>query len=114
MSALGDKIRKAREFSIELEGWKLKMRRPTDAEAAGILRTGKQDFLKVAADYVIGWEDVTEAEIVASGGSDPIPFDRDAWAEIVADRPELWQPINDAVIERWSQHDKARGARSKN
>lgn len=114
MSALGDKIRKAREFKIEVEGWKLELRRPTDAEAAEILRSDKHDFLRVATQYVIGWEDVCEADFVASGASDPIPFDRDAWIEIVADRPELWQPINDAIIERWSQHNAEREARSKN
>lgn len=113
-SSLGDKIRKAREFTLEAEGWKLRLRRPTDAEAARILRTEKQDFLAVASEYVIDWEDVCEADLVASGSSDPIPFDRDAWSEIVVDRPELWQPIADAVIERWMQHNEARGARSKN
>lgn len=114
MSALAAKIRKAREFSAEIEGWKLRLRRPTDAEAVEILRADKPDFLDVARRFVIGWEDVTEAKFITSGASDPLAFDAEAWAEIVPDHPELWQPIADSVVLAWTAHNDRREARSKN
>ncbi len=113
MSQLGDKIRKAREFTREIEGWRLRLRRPTDVEAASILRTGARDALTVATTFVIGWEGVKESDLVPSGNNGEIEFDADAWAEIVADRPELWEPLSTAIVDSWVQFNEAREDRKK-
>ena len=112
MSRLSEKIRKAREFSRTIEGWSLRLRRPTDVEAATILR-GDPDTLLVATTFVIGWEGVTEADLVNSGASDPVEFDADAWREIVSDRPELWAPISQEVIDAWVRYNDKREDRKK-
>ena len=114
MSALANKIRKAREFTRTIEGWNLRLRRPTDAEAAKIIGREQADALEVATTYVIGWEAVTEADLVKSGSSDPVAFDADVWAEVVADTPALWEPISTAVIDAWVSHNDKREDRSKN
>ena len=114
MSKLADKIRRAREFTREIDGWTLKLRRPTDAEAGAILGQDSAPVLKVATDFVIGWEGVTEADLINSGASDPAPFDKDTWAEVIVDRPNMWEPICTAVVNAWVEHNKARTDRAKN
>lgn len=118
MPTLAEKIRKAREFEREFtaggETWRLRLRRPTDAEAVVIMRRENLDFLHVAKRFVIGWRDVTEAKLVPSGASETLAFDAEAWAEIIADQPLLWQPVAEAVVASWVEHNERREGREKN
>lgn len=107
------KIRKAREFTKEIEGWTLRLRRPTDAEAK-IFKGEKVSHIDIANQFVIGWEGVTEADLVNSGASDLVEFDSELWAEVVQDRPELWNGITDSVLESFLNYRKTREERRKN
>jgi hypothetical protein len=113
MSALADKIRKARQFSKEVAGWKLTLRRPTDEEAATLFRDDLSP-IDIAKRFVIGWAGVNEQDIVSGGSDQPAQFDADTWAAVIEDRPEMWQPITTAVVEAWSAHNDEREARAKN
>lgn len=114
MSALAERIRKARQFKREIEGWKLILRRPTEEEGARIFTRDMVEFVELAKDYVIGWEGVKEADIVVSGTTDEVPFESDVWREVVCDHPELWRPIAEEVTNAWLNHRKSREERSKN
>lgn len=114
MSLLSDKIKRAREFRKEIEGWKLILRRPTDYERDKAFRKDDIDALDIAKMFVVGWEEVTEAKFIVSGSSDPLPFDPEAWAELVQDLPELWSPITKAVIDSWVEYNERREGRRKN
>lgn len=113
MSALADKIAKARRFVREIEGWRLTLRRPTDAEAAQLFKDEISN-MDVATRFVCDWEGVKEADLIPSGSSDAAPFDADTWREVLADRPELWGPVTEAVINAWTDHNAKREGRQKN
>ena len=114
MVSVADKIRRAREFDREIDGWTLRLRRPTDWEANTIFHEGKADALEVAKRFVIGWKDIKESDLLNAGGSDPVKFDPAIWAEIIEDTPAMWQPIAEAVVDAWVRHNEARENRSKN
>ena len=113
MSKLSERMRKAREFSREIGGFNLVLRRPTDEEAATVFRD-QVSPIHVAKQFVVGWDGVTEAQLVRSGGEDRVPFDAELWAEVVVDRPDLWEPITLAITEAWSNHNDGREQRAKN
>lgn len=114
MSALADRIRKARQFKRDIDGWRLILRRPTEEEGARIFTRDTVEFVELAKEYVIGWEGVKESDIVVSGTTDDVPFDPDVWREVIVDRPELWRPIAEQITESWLNNRKAREERSKN
>jgi hypothetical protein len=113
MSALADKIRKAREFGQEVEGWKLTLRRPTDEEAATLFRDNLSP-IEVARRFVVGWSGVAEQDLIKGGSDQPATFDADTWAAVIEDRPEMWGPISEAVVNAWTAHNDKREARAKN
>lgn len=106
MSNLGERMRKAREFTREVGGIKLVMRRPSRMEYARY-QADKVPIVELAKRYVIGWEGVTEADLVPSGGSDVVAFDADAWHELLAERQDLWSVGEIIEQEFWSHWDKA-------
>ena len=80
MASVADKIRRSREFEREINGWKLRLRRPTDWEALNLFYQYLADALEVATGFVIGWTGVKESVIVNAGGSDEVAFDEDLWS----------------------------------
>lgn len=114
MSALAERIRKARLFQREIAGWHLTLRRPTDAEAAKLFRSAQMEYVDICAEYVVDWQGVTEADLVASGASDPVPFDRGVWREVLVDHPELWEPLSKAITQSWIDYNEKREAAAKN
>lgn len=107
MADLLAKMRKAREVAVEVDGRRFTVRRPTDMEAARLANSG--DLL----DFVVGW-DLKEIDLVPGGTPDPVAFDAGLFREWVADRPELWQPLTDAVREAYAAHVRQREDRAKN
>ena len=114
MASLAERMRKAREFEREIKGWRLRLRRPTDDEARSIFGADEVSPAEVCTRFVCGWSGVTEADLVVSGGSDEVPFDRDVWREVVVDHPELWEPIASAVVDAYQQHSNKRAETAKN
>ena len=98
-----NRMRKARQFTIELRGFTFTGRRPTDAEAARLHQEGF-DSHSIAREFVTDWKGVKESHLVPSGGSDEVPFSPGVWAEWVADNPDFWRPIKDKVIEEYKRH----------
>lgn len=113
MSALADKIRKARQFAREIDGWKLTLRRPTDEEAATFFRD-ELSPVDVAKKFVVGWQGVLERDLIEGGSDQPARFDQETWAAVIEDMPEMWQPITTAVVDAWVEHNSKREARAKN
>lgn len=107
MADLIARMRKARELDVEAGGRRFTVRRPTDMEAARLANGG--DLL----DFVVGW-DLKEIDLVPGGGPDPVPFDGALFREWIADRPDLWQPVTDAVREAYAAHVRQREDRAKN
>ena len=80
-------------------------RRPTDVEALQLHRS-EAEFHEIARDFVTGWDNVTENDIVGGGGSDAVAFDKELWNEWCNDRPDFWRPIASAVLDAYTLHSK--------
>lgn len=104
MSALAEKMRKARESRVEVGGHVFVVRRPTDVEMMGFAKSrNPTDLIR----FVVGWDKVREIDLLPGGDPHPAPFDSDACTEWLSDRSDLLGPVVDAVIESYQAH-KAR------
>lgn len=113
MSALIEKIRKARESTVEVNGRKFTIRRPTEAEQAELFGGGKVSALEIVRRFTVGW-DLQEMDLFNGGNPVPVAFDADVWREYVNDVPELWEPLADAIINVIKAHrEKVEGAAKK-
>lgn len=110
--SLADKIRKARETGVEISGQTWTIRRPTDEEAM-LLRSDGDGLLAIVKRFVIGWP-LSEIDLVPGGTAVKLPFDGEAFAEWVADRPELWEPLGNAILDAYKTHAAKRDASVKN
>lgn len=108
--SLVDKIRKARETTIPINGKTWTIRRPTDEEATQFGQLGLLDAVK---RFTIGWE-LIELEIIPGGGPEKVPFDSILFAEWVADQPEVWEPLGAAILEAYRVHTAKRNDAVKN
>ena len=97
------RIRKARESTVTIEPYKFIIRRPTDAEASELFG-GNPSVIEIVRRFVVGWENVTDADLVPSGGSDAAQFSPDLWSEWVSDRPDFWAPLFDAIVSAYTHH----------
>ena len=102
MSALLQKLLKAREKRVTLGKFVFVVRRPTPLEHEEKLRKG--DVARGILSFVVGWENVTEGDIVPGGDPHPLAFDAAACAEWLADRPDLFEPIARAVVDAFGAH----------
>lgn len=108
--ALIDKLRKAREMRVEAGGVTFTVRRPTDLDMMEL--GGKVDARRLIP-FVVGWENVTEGHLVKGGDPHPLPFDKDACAEWLADRPDLLAPVVEKLITAYSEHAERLAAEKK-
>lgn len=108
--ALIEKLRRSREFTVEVGGHKFTARRPTDCDAIELAGIGPVEFVR---RFVIGWN-LSELDVIPGGGPDAVPFDADLWAEWISDRPELWEPLAIPIMDAYSRHVEQREAAAKN
>jgi hypothetical protein len=99
--SLIDKIRKAREQTVEAGGHRFVVRRPTALEMIEI-----QDKPRGRAilPFVIGWDGVRELDVVPGGDPHPLPFDVDLCNEWLTDRLDLLSVLADAVFDSFAAH----------
>ena len=99
--ALIDKLRKAREQNVAVSGYIFTVRRPTDIEAMSLRgASGIADLLL----FVVGWDGVKEIDLIPGGVAVPVDFDADLAAEWLADRPDLLQPLVEAIMDAYRAH----------
>ena len=106
-----DKIRAARLSQVEADGHTYTIRRPTDAEAVTL---SSSSGLGLVQKFVAGW-DHTELSLDIPGGSPvAVPFDAELFAEWVADQPQVWGTLAEAIINAYNAHTAKRDAEAKN
>lgn len=101
MSALVEKLRRAREERIEVGGFTFTVRRPTDLEMME-LRGGSS--IARLLPFVVGWDGIKECDLIPGGDPHPLPFDASACSEWLADRPDLLEPLIDLILGRYREH----------
>lgn len=102
MSTLAEKLRAAREHRVETGGHTFIYRRPTPVEWAADIRAlgGDRAILKA----IVGWESVTEHDLLGNEVAVPIKFDSDTAAEWLSDRIDLLNDIAADMIEKVNAH----------
>jgi hypothetical protein len=108
--ALLEKLRRSREFGVAINGNTFTVRRPTDADVVGMPQGNIIDYVH---RFVVGW-DLTELQVVAGGGPEPVPFDPILWAEWVDDQPDVWREIGAQIMEAYQKHRDEQEAAAKN
>lgn len=105
---LADKIRKARQTSIEVGGFKLTIRRPTDIEAVEMnyKDTPIGEVIGDVSKFVIGWDGVKESDLISGGTPDAVSFDAETFGEWIKDKPDMWEPLATGVLDAYKAHKK--------
>lgn len=113
MSGLAAKLRAKRESLVTLEpGKTMRIRRP----AATRLGQFRHITAELAAACCVGWDGITEADLLGAeiGSSDPAPFDTEACLEVLADRREWFAKVCDGLVMAISAFLQAEEAAAKN
>lgn len=99
---LADKIRKAREFRLEVDGYVFILSRPSELDwYEKIIGSGSTArFLP----FVVGWENVTEGDLIAGGTPHPLPFDAAVCAEWLSDRSDIYGQVIGALNNAFQKH----------
>ncbi|MGZ5000622.1 MAG: hypothetical protein ACXV7F_09995 [Methylomonas sp.] len=101
-----DKLKKSRETNVGTGGYTFTVRRPTDMEAMYLRGSGlKQGDLM--EKFVVGWSGVTELDIIPGGTGLEVPFETRLFMEWVADKPNLWADLVDAIVSSYKAHEEA-------
>lgn len=101
MSVLSEKIRRARETVVEIGKFKFTIRRPTEVEMIDFSRDPRpRDLLR----HVIGWEGVSEIDLVPGGDPHPLAFDAEALIEWITDNAEMFGRLVDAIVDLFHKH----------
>ena len=104
--SLIEQIKAARQTRVPSHGKTFVVSRPTDLEMMD-LRAKEIKQGEIITRFVTGWDGFTELDFVSSGGPDPVAFDAALFAEYIADHPEHWDAIVNAVIESYQAHQEA-------
>lgn len=114
-SLLVKRLLEARQFWVDAGRFRFHVRRPTEMQLMRMRRGNQIEIgLEIVRDQVIGWEGVTEADLVPAGGGEAVAFDALLYRTWIEDRPDLWQAIADRMFEVIEQHAKDLEAEVKN
>lgn len=113
MSAITEKMLRARETRIDVCGHKLTIRRPTQLDIAELSNTKDGFGLRNMLRFVVGW-DFKEIDLVPGGTSDQVKFDQDALLIWVEDNEQSWSAIMDGILDAYKSHAAKIEAEAKN
>lgn len=121
MAVTLEQMRRARRRDVPAgkEGWVFTIELPTEMELFALLddesRRKETEFVgRVAQRVVVGWKGLKESDLLPSATDDPAEFDREVYRYWIADRPELWAPIADAMFAMRKEQLEAREVDAKN
>jgi hypothetical protein len=110
MSALAEKIRRARESTVEAGGHVFTIRRPTDADAMSL---GDASVMDIVRRFVVGWT-LKEIDLIPGGSPVDAAFDAEAFGEWVSDQPEVIGTLSTAIVSAYQAHAQKRSDAEKN
>lgn len=108
MNSAIEKLRESRRVEIKVGNVTFAGRRCTMEDALKYYREGTLE-IDVCRLHIDGWEGVTEKDIFGKG-TEPVPFDKELFGEVISDKMEWWGPIYTGLIE---DADKRAQERSK-
>jgi len=101
MSALSEKIRKAREVRVADGPRTFIVLRPTDVD---MMELRGASALRAILPFVVGWEGVTGLDLYPGGDGAPVAFEADACAEYLLDHIDVLAAITQAAIDAYGAH----------
>lgn len=108
--ALVKRMRAARECQQEVNGHRFTCMRPTEGDLSEkTYDTG----LSILLDFVTGW-DLTEADLIPSGGPEPVEFTKDRWRAWLFDHSEVWNPLSERILNEYTRHQEKKAEAGKN
>ena len=107
-----EKIRAAREQKVSIGKGTFTIRRPTDEEAIQFSRDDV-GLVEIVKRFTTGWN-LQEIDLIPGGSPTDIPFDGALFSEWVADQPEVWEPLGQAVLNAYRAHTEKRDTAEKN
>ena len=107
-----DRIRRSRQSTVSAGGFEFTISRPTDMDMLEI--GSKMTQALMLERFVVGWSGVTELDIVVGGAPEPVEFSTDLLSEWIADRPDLWNPLSEAIVGGYRAHESELDERVKN
>jgi hypothetical protein len=110
-AAIIERLRKNREVKVSAGGHIFVVRRPTDLD---MIELRGELSARALLRYLVGWEQVTELDIIAGGAAHPVAFDAGLASEWLPDRPDLISAVVQGVIGAYSEHSAQREAAAKN
>jgi len=113
MSALSNRMKKARQSPFEIGGYTFIILRPTVYEMVRYKEEGGTPY-KLADECVVDWKGVHECDIIEGGAAEEIPFDRDTWSSWLQEKGEWWAPIGLRVIQVFNEYVERTEAATKN
>ena len=116
--SLAAKIRAQREHRIAIDKYTFVVRRPTKLQMVAMREalvggTLEQKFAALLP-FVVGWDGVTELDVLAGGGPLPVLFDSEGCAEWLGDREDLLVPLCSAIGTLCAEHLARAEAAEKN
>lgn len=104
--SLIERIRAGRQSQVKSGNFTFTIRRPDDLEWIDF-RTARGNQQREILKFVVGWGEPTEIDLGIPGGTgDKVPFDPLIFAEWIADHPEHWEPLSNAILDEYKKHDK--------
>jgi hypothetical protein len=94
-----EQLIKSREVRVNIGKFTFICLRPTHAYVANT--RSNMDDIKIAEDGVIGWEGVTEDDILKNKNTDTVPFDKELWIEWLKDSPDFWTAIATRLVQEY-------------
>jgi hypothetical protein len=114
MSALAEKMRRARETKVTVAGHSFTVRRPSQLEIVEVQAESGGLNLRNSLRFIVGWE-MTELTLGLPGGTGAaVEFDPEAFVEWVSDHPDAWAELMGAVMTSYREHADKVEADAKN
>lgn len=110
MSALSDRIRRARESQVEAGGFVFTIIRPTHADRETLSGIRQVEFV---ARFTTGWN-LKEIDLVPGGSPVDALFDTEALREWVADQPEILEALVKAIVDAFHAYAQKKDTAEKN
>jgi hypothetical protein len=111
MSSLTAKMQRSRETAIKVDRFTFTVRRPTVLE---MVESGGKFTPRMLFGCLVGWEGVTQADLIPGGDPHPAEFDAQDCAEWLADSPHLLLPLMKAAVDAHQGYSEKLDAALKN
>lgn len=105
-----ERFKKSRQTTVSASGFDFVIARPTpfDIETA---RANNGFDIHFLCRFVVGWSGVKESDLLPGGDPEPVDFNGELFEEWVKERPELWDPLINGVIDTYNAHFRDREER---